>query len=113
MADVMACADVILSRSGANSLWESVVQYKPMVLIPLSVAGSRGDQVENAKYFEQKGCAINLDSENLTDEVFLHTMTDVLSEQKRQNMIESCKSVCGNFKPAEKIASIVFEKIIK
>ena len=113
MADVMACADVILSRSGANSLWESVVQYKPMVLIPLSVAGSRGDQVENAKYFEQKGCAINLDSENLTDEVFLQTMTDVLSEQKRQNMIESCKSVCGNFKPAEKIASIVFEKIIK
>ena len=113
MADVMACADVILSRSGANSLWESVVQYKPMVLIPLSVAGSRGDQVENAKYFEQKGCAINLDSENLTDEVFLQTMTDVLSEQKRQNMIESCESVCGNFKPAEKIASIVFEKIIK
>ena len=113
MADVMACADVILSRSGANSLWESVVQYKPMVLIPLSVAGSRGDQVENAKYFEQKGCAINLDSENLTDEVFLQTMTDVLSEQKRQNMIESCKSVCGNLKPAEKIASIVFEKIIK
>lgn len=113
MADVMDCADVILSRSGANSLWESVVQYKPMVLIPLSVAGSRGDQVENAKYFEEKGCAIALDSEKLTDEVFLQTMTDVLSEQKRQNMIESCKSVCGNLKPAEKIASIVFEKIIK
>ena len=113
MADVMACADVILSRSGANSLWESVVQYKPMVLIPLSVAGSRGDQVENAKYFEQKGCAIALDSEKLTDEVFLQTMKDILSEQKRKNMIESCKSVCGNFKPAEKIASIVFDKIIK
>ena len=113
MADVMACADVILSRSGANSLWESVVQAKPLVLIPLSVAGSRGDQVENAKYFEEKGCAIALDSENLTDEVFLQTMTEVLSEQKRKNMIESCKSVCGNYKPAEKIASIVFDKIVK
>ena len=111
MADVMACADVILSRSGANSLWESVVQSKPLVLIPLSVAGSRGDQVENAKYFEEKGCAIALDSEKLTDEVFLQTMKDILSEQKRQNMIESCKSVCGNFKPAEKIASIIFNKL--
>ncbi len=113
MADVMACADVILSRSGANSLWEAVVQYKPMVLIPLSVAGSRGDQVENAKYFEKKGCAINLDSENLTDEVFLQTMTEVLSEQKRKNMIESCKNLCGSEKPAIKIADIIFNKILE
>ena len=112
MADVMACADVILSRSGANSLWEAVVQYKPMVLIPLSVAGSRGDQVENAKYFEKKGCAINLDSENLTDEVFLQTMTEILSEQKRKNMIESCKNLCGSEKPAKKIAEIIFNKIL-
>ena len=112
MADVMVCADVILSRSGANSLWEAVVQYKPMVLIPLSVAGSRGDQVENAKYFEKKGCAINLDSENLTDEVFLQTMTEVLSEQKRKNMIESCKNLCGSEKPAIKIAEIIFNKIL-
>ena len=112
MADVMSCADVILSRSGANSLWEAVVQYKPMVLIPLSVAGSRGDQVENAKYFEQKGCAINLDSENLTDKVFLDIMTELLSESKRNLMIESCKNLCGSEKPAKKIADIIFNKIL-
>ncbi len=113
MADVMACADVILSRSGANSLWEAVVQYKPLVLIPLSVAGSRGDQVENAKYFEQKGCAINLDSENLTDEIFLSTMKELLSENKRNLMIESCKNLCGGEKPAKKIADIIFNKILE
>lgn len=112
MADVMACADVILSRSGANSLWESVVQYKPMVLIPLSVAGSRGDQVENAKYFEEKGCAINLNSENLTDEVFLNTMNEFLSENKRDSMIASCKKLYGSEKPAKKIADIIFNKLI-
>ena len=112
MADVMACADVILSRSGANSLWESVVQYKPMVLIPLSVAGSRGDQVENAKYFEEKGCAINLNSENLTDEVFLNTMNEFLSVNKRDSMIASCKKLYGSEKPAKKIADIIFNKLI-
>ena len=113
MADVMACADVILSRSGANSLWESVVQYKPMVLIPLSVAGSRGDQVENAKYFEEKGCAINLSSNSLSDEDFMQVLNNLLSEEKRKIMSESCKSLCGSYKPAEKIASLVFNKILE
>lgn len=113
MADVMACADVILSRSGANSLWESVVQYKPMVLIPLSVAGSRGDQVENAKFFEEKGCAINLSSNSLSDEEFMQALIELLSEEKRKIMCESCKSLCGSYKPAEKIASLVFNKILE
>ncbi|MDR2897271.1 MAG: UDP-N-acetylglucosamine--N-acetylmuramyl-(pentapeptide) pyrophosphoryl-undecaprenol N-acetylglucosamine transferase [Spirochaetaceae bacterium] len=57
MPHVLAAADIVVSRSGANSLWECGVVGKPMILIPLSGSGTRGDQVENAEYFRSKGAA--------------------------------------------------------
>ena len=35
-----------------------------MLLIPLSKKCSRGDQIENAKYFQEKGFSIYLEEEN-------------------------------------------------
>ncbi len=62
MPHVLSCADIVLSRSGANSLWECVATEKPMILIPLSGSGTRGDQVENAAFFEKEGAAFVVDS---------------------------------------------------
>ena len=62
MPHVLSCADVVLSRSGANSLWECVATEKPMILVPLAGSGTRGDQVENAQFFEKQGAALVLDS---------------------------------------------------
>ena len=56
MPDVMAAAELVMGRSGAG-IWEWAVSGKPMLLIPLSGSGTRGDQVENARYFENKGAA--------------------------------------------------------
>ena len=60
MPDVLACADVVLSRAGANSIWEAAVLHKPMVLIPLCGNGTRGDQVDNAEFFTKKNAAVML-----------------------------------------------------
>jgi len=51
-----ACADVVICRAGANTLWEVAALAKPMLLVPLG-AGSRGDQERNAQLFEQAGAA--------------------------------------------------------
>jgi UDP-N-acetylglucosamine--N-acetylmuramyl-(pentapeptide) pyrophosphoryl-undecaprenol N-acetylglucosamine transferase len=57
MPSVLACADLVLGRSGAGTVWECATAGKPMILVPLAGAGTRGDQVENARFFEKTGAA--------------------------------------------------------
>jgi UDP-N-acetylglucosamine--N-acetylmuramyl-(pentapeptide) pyrophosphoryl-undecaprenol N-acetylglucosamine transferase len=56
LPDVLAAACLVAGRAGAGTLWECAAAGKPMALIPLSDA-TRGDQIENAKFFEEKGAA--------------------------------------------------------
>ena len=54
MKDVYAISDLIVSRGGANSLFEIANLKKKAVIIPLATDASRGDQIENAKVFANK-----------------------------------------------------------
>lgn len=58
--DVLALADVVVSRSGANALFELLSIRKPNLLIPLPLAQSRGDQIENAELAETNGWSLVL-----------------------------------------------------
>ena len=53
--DLLAAADVVVSRAGANSLYELVALGKPHLLVPLSRSASRGDQISNAQYARSRG----------------------------------------------------------
>ncbi len=66
MADLFAMADVIISRSGANSVYEILALAKPHIFIPLSLKASRGDQIHNANYFKKLGISLVIDEANLT-----------------------------------------------
>ena len=60
MPDLLAAADLVVGRAGAGTLWESAALGKPMVLVPLCGAGTRGDQVDNAALFARAGAAVSL-----------------------------------------------------
>jgi len=60
---VIAAAELVICRSGANTIWECKSLNKPMILIPLRGSGTRGDQVENARLFEEAGAAVCLTNE--------------------------------------------------
>ena len=49
LKDLMALADIVVSRAGSNSIFELASLYKPMILVPLPAASSRGEQSLNAK----------------------------------------------------------------
>ena len=66
MADAYACADVLLSRAGANALCEIQALKKPALLIPYPKEVSRGDQVLNAESFRERGFSRVLDQAELT-----------------------------------------------
>lgn len=56
LPDLFAATDLVVARAGANSIFEFLALNLPMLLVPLE-QGSRGDQIVNARSFEQKGWA--------------------------------------------------------
>ena len=68
MADAYACADVLISRAGANVLCEILALRKPALLIPYPKEVSRGDQVLNANSFEARGLSRVLNQSDMTPE---------------------------------------------
>ena len=75
--DVLASSSVVVSRAGANSLYELFVTRKPHLLIPLTQAASRGDQLVNARTFEDEGYSRVLFEEHLSDESLLRALTEL------------------------------------
>ena len=111
MPDVVAAADVILSRAGANSIWEAAVLLKPMVLIPLCGNGTRGDQVDNAEFFRSRNAAEVLLGKEADSEHLTAALTQMLDVSKRALYSEALKKLTGNEPPAQKIAKILFKEI--
>ncbi|MFD1135806.1 undecaprenyldiphospho-muramoylpentapeptide beta-N-acetylglucosaminyltransferase [Paenibacillus urinalis] len=88
LPDLMAAADLVISRAGSNSIFEFLALHKPMLLIPLSDKVSRGDQIINARSFEASGYARVLLAEDLTASSLLNAIHDLDRNQEKyiQNM---------------------------
>ena len=74
LPDLLAAADLILSRAGANAIWEFAALNKPMLLIPLPLSASRGDQILNAQSFVKQGFARSLDQDNMTSDTLVEAL---------------------------------------
>lgn len=87
LKDLLALADVVVSRAGANAICELLALKKPSVLIPLSKAASRGDQILNAQSFDKSGYAKLLLEEDVTDKSLLAAVKEVY--ENRDTYIET------------------------
>ncbi|MBR2046105.1 MAG: undecaprenyldiphospho-muramoylpentapeptide beta-N-acetylglucosaminyltransferase [Agathobacter sp.] len=82
LTDMLALADLAISRAGANSICELLALHKPNILIPLSAAASRGDQILNAKSFAKQGFSYVIQEEDVTDEVLLEAVRKVYADRQ-------------------------------
>ena len=78
--DLLAAATLVISRAGANTLYELLCLRKPNLLIPLSRKASRGDQIENAAWAEAEGYSHVLAEEALTAESLVAAADEILAE---------------------------------
>ena len=78
--DVLAAVDLVVSRSGANSLCELLALRKPNLLVPLPASASRGDQIENAAYAESQGFSMVVQEPDLTPEVLVERVNALHSD---------------------------------
>jgi UDP-N-acetylglucosamine--N-acetylmuramyl-(pentapeptide) pyrophosphoryl-undecaprenol N-acetylglucosamine transferase len=78
IADILAATRLVVGRSGAGTLWESLALGIPMVLIPLSGPGTRGDQVENAALAQEAGAAKSFSGDDARPEKILEAILEFL-----------------------------------
>ena len=83
LADMFALASLVISRAGANAICELLALHKPNILIPLSAAASRGDQILNATSFRSSGYSYVLEEEAVTNTAVLEAIDHVFSHKKR------------------------------
>lgn len=109
LPDLLYAADFIVSRAGSNSIFEFLALHKPMLLIPLSAAKSRGDQILNARLFKKQGFAHVLDEDTMTKESFYQAVQDLAANS--EEMIDKMFDVERPKTPAEMVSLITqYEK---
>jgi UDP-N-acetylglucosamine--N-acetylmuramyl-(pentapeptide) pyrophosphoryl-undecaprenol N-acetylglucosamine transferase len=94
LPDILAATDTVITRGGSNAIFEFLALKIPMVIIPLSKAQSRGDQILNAKSFEEKGFSVTLEEENLTSTT-LNEYLDGVEKNRADFVLAMGNSVQG------------------
>ena len=95
MGEAYAAADIVVSRAGAGAIFEILALKKPAVFIPLE-SGSRGDQIENANYFKNKGLCAVLRQSKIQD--LPRAIRETYANENLKRNLKNGKFGCGNDK---------------
>lgn len=106
LTDLLAITDTVISRAGSNAIYEFLTLQIPMLLVPLGLDQSRGDQIDNANHFADKGYAKAIDEEQLTAQILLQELNEM--EQERTRIINNMKSYEQSY-----TKEALFDKMIK
>lgn len=110
LPDFIKTADYIISRAGANSIFEFLALKKPTLLIPLSKKVSRGDQILNSKSFEKEGYSLMLEEEEIKNDILYEKILE-LKERKTELISSMERSQYKN--GVEAIIGVLLESIRK
>lgn len=88
LGEIYQKANLIISRSGINTITELLYFEKKALLIPLPV-GQKNEQLKNAMFYKELGLAEVLIQKNLTNEKFLNTIKLILENASRYKVSKS------------------------
>lgn len=107
---LMKCADYIISRAGANSIFEFLALKKPTLLIPLSKKASRGDQILNSRSFEKEGYSLVIEEEELQGDALYNK---ILELKEKKDELVSCMNKSESTNAVDSIVKILLNSIKK
>ena len=87
---LLAATDMVLSRAGANSIYELLALAKPHILVPLSRQASRGDQILNAQSFVKQGFSLVIPEEEFALGALQSNLKQL--EARREEFVQTMKS---------------------
>jgi len=103
LPDVYQIADLVVSRAGLGSLTELSALGKPSIIIPIP----NSHQEINASYFKEQESIVVLEQKEITSELLLKTIKELIENQKELKRLEKNILKMSNKKASEKIAEII------
>ncbi|HUX37171.1 MAG TPA: undecaprenyldiphospho-muramoylpentapeptide beta-N-acetylglucosaminyltransferase [Rectinemataceae bacterium] len=111
LPDIMAAADIVVSRAGAGALQEAAALGKPLILVPLAGSGTRGDQVDNAGLFEEAGAARVLLGETANSATLAATILAWLADPKAAREAGKAAAALVRTDSAARVARLILDRI--
>jgi UDP-N-acetylglucosamine--N-acetylmuramyl-(pentapeptide) pyrophosphoryl-undecaprenol N-acetylglucosamine transferase len=108
---LLAAADLVLCRAGANTLWELAALGKPAVLVPLAEHASRGDQIANARFFAERGAAVVLSQQEAGQGRLVEAVLQLVENEYRLADMGRCARALARPQAAERIVQEVLERL--
>ncbi|MFB7919534.1 glycosyltransferase [Streptomyces sp. NPDC056061] len=105
LPDVLALADVVISRSGAGTLSELTALGKPAVFIPLA-SSAGNEQAHNARHLEESGAAIALVGE-VTGERLRGAVGPLLEDPGRRKAMATAAQAQGRPDAADRLVDVL------
>lgn len=109
MAEILSKSDIVISRAGANTVWELVALKKPSILIPIPWAYN-DEQNENAKYMQDLGLARIIHQKDLSPQKLLAELEKIINDYSK--IVQLTKDLeCVDVDASKKIVDILEEYI--
>jgi len=106
MPEVMAAADVIISRAGASSCNEIAASGTPCILIP-SPNVTDNHQEKNARAYERGGGAEVILEQDCTPQLLMERITGILEDKDRCSRMGTALQKMCVFDSAERLCDII------
>ena len=108
MPELMAAADLIITRAGASSLNEIEAAGTPCIIVP-SPNVTDNHQEKNARVLERNGAAIVLLENGLTAEALFHSARELLADTSRRSAMRESLQKMAVVDSAERIYRTILE----
>lgn len=111
MPEVMAAADLVISRSGAMTLTELAALGKASILIP-SPNVTENHQYYNAKAYEDAGAAILLPEDNLNGISLYNLIRELIWDKHRLNSMGNCAKALSHRNATSNICEEIMKLVV-
>ena len=106
MADVMAAADLVVSRSGAITVSEIAALGRPSILIP-SPNVVRNHQEQNAREFERSGAAALITEAELSPDVLYQKINEMINDKQGMKNMSNALQAMAKTDALERLYELV------
>jgi UDP-N-acetylglucosamine--N-acetylmuramyl-(pentapeptide) pyrophosphoryl-undecaprenol N-acetylglucosamine transferase len=111
LPDVLALADVMISRSGAGTIAEITALGKAAVLIPLAISAGN-EQAHNAAHLQQTGAAVALLG-GVTPDALCEAVAPLLADPGRREEVARQARAHGRPEAAERLVDVLLSVVIE
>jgi UDP-N-acetylglucosamine--N-acetylmuramyl-(pentapeptide) pyrophosphoryl-undecaprenol N-acetylglucosamine transferase len=113
MKEIYQSVDIVISRSGASTIFEIVGFGLPSILVPFAQSVN-GDQKANAEKLSSIGGAIMIEEKDVTHEVLASHIKDLFTHRDRlEQMSQAIRTVRLNTNSATKIANEIISTFLE